>query len=30
MSNAHDHADRHGMTRLILDALPARQGAIGF
>jgi ribosomal protein S18 acetylase RimI-like enzyme len=30
MSHAHDHADRHGMTRLILDVLPARQGVIGF
>jgi hypothetical protein len=30
MSNAHDHADRHGMTRLILDVLPARTGVVSF
>lgn len=27
---AHAHAARHGMTRLILDVLPARHGVIGF
>jgi GNAT superfamily N-acetyltransferase len=30
MSHAHDHAARHGMTRLILDVLPARKDVIGF
>jgi len=30
MSHAHQHAARHGMTRLILDVLPARTAAIGF
>jgi hypothetical protein len=29
-AHAHDHAARHGMTRLILDVLPARHGVIGF
>jgi putative acetyltransferase len=30
MSRAHDHAARHGMTRLILDVLPARTAVISF
>jgi ribosomal protein S18 acetylase RimI-like enzyme len=30
MGRAHDHAFRHGMTRLILDVLPAREAVIGF
>jgi putative acetyltransferase len=30
MSHAHDHAARHGMTRLILDVLPARTAVIRF
>jgi GNAT superfamily N-acetyltransferase len=30
MSRAHDHAARHGMTRLVLDVLPARTAVIGF
>jgi GNAT superfamily N-acetyltransferase len=30
MGHAHDHAARHGMTRLILDVLPARKAVIGF
>ena len=30
MSHAHDHAARHGMTRLILDVLPARTSVISF
>ena len=30
MSHAHDHAARHGMTRLILDVLPARTAVISF
>lgn len=30
MSHAHDHAAWHGMTRLILDVLPARTAVISF
>jgi len=30
MSHAHDHAARHGITRLILDVLPARTTVISF
>jgi ribosomal protein S18 acetylase RimI-like enzyme len=30
MSNAHHHAVRNGMTRLILDVLPARTAVISF
>lgn len=30
MSHAHHHAARHGITRLILDVLPARTDVIGF
>jgi ribosomal protein S18 acetylase RimI-like enzyme len=30
MSHAHHHAAQHGMTRLILDVLPARTAVIGF
>ena len=30
MSHAHQHAAQHGMTRLILDILPARTAVIGF
>jgi GNAT superfamily N-acetyltransferase len=30
MSHAHDHAARHGMTRVILDVLPARTAVISF
>jgi GNAT superfamily N-acetyltransferase len=30
MTHAHDHAARHGMTRLILDVLPARTTVISF
>lgn len=30
MGQAHDHAARHGMTRLVLDVLPAREAVIGF
>lgn len=30
MSHTHDHAARHGMTRLILDVLPARTAAVSF
>lgn len=30
MSHAHDHAARHGLTRLILDVLPARTEVISF
>jgi GNAT superfamily N-acetyltransferase len=30
MSHAHQHAAQHGMTRLVLDVLPARTGVIGF
>jgi GNAT superfamily N-acetyltransferase len=30
MSGAHHHAAQHGMTRLILDVLPARTAAISF
>jgi GNAT superfamily N-acetyltransferase len=30
MSHAHDHAARHGMTRVILDVLPARPAVISF
>jgi GNAT superfamily N-acetyltransferase len=30
MSHAHHHAARHGMTRLILDVLPARTAVISF
>jgi ribosomal protein S18 acetylase RimI-like enzyme len=28
--HAHDHAARHGMTRLVLDVLPARTAVISF
>jgi len=28
MNHAHDHATRHGMTRLVLDVLPARTVAL--
>lgn len=30
MSHAHDHAARHGITRVILDVLPARTAVISF
>ena len=30
MSHAHDHAARHGATRLVLDVLPARTAVIEF
>jgi ribosomal protein S18 acetylase RimI-like enzyme len=30
MSHAHHHAAQQGMTRLILDVLPARTAVIGF
>jgi len=30
MRHAHDHAARHGMTRLILDVLPARAHVLSF
>jgi GNAT superfamily N-acetyltransferase len=30
MSRAHHHAARHGMTRLILDVLPARTAVVSF
>jgi ribosomal protein S18 acetylase RimI-like enzyme len=30
MGRAHHHAARHGMTRLILDVLPARTAVISF
>jgi ribosomal protein S18 acetylase RimI-like enzyme len=30
MSHAHHHAARHGITRLILDVLPARTTVISF
>jgi ribosomal protein S18 acetylase RimI-like enzyme len=30
MGQAHHHAARHGITRLVLNVLPARTGAIGF
>jgi GNAT superfamily N-acetyltransferase len=30
MGHAHDHAARHGMTRLILDVLPSRTAVISF
>ncbi len=30
MSHAHHHAARHGMTRLVLDVLPARTAVISF
>jgi GNAT superfamily N-acetyltransferase len=30
MSHAHDHAARHGITRAILDVLPARTAVISF
>jgi ribosomal protein S18 acetylase RimI-like enzyme len=30
MSHAHQHAAQHGMTRLVLDVLPARTAVIGF
>jgi GNAT superfamily N-acetyltransferase len=30
MSHAHDHAARHGMTKVILDVLPARAAVISF
>jgi hypothetical protein len=30
MSHAHDQAARHGMTRVILDVLPARPAVISF
>jgi GNAT superfamily N-acetyltransferase len=30
MGHAHDHAARHGMTRLILDVLPARTAVVSF
>ena len=30
IGHAHDHAARHGMTRLILDVLPARTAVISF
>jgi ribosomal protein S18 acetylase RimI-like enzyme len=30
MRHAHNHAARHGITRLILDVLPARGAVIGF
>ncbi|MGH3254350.1 MAG: GNAT family N-acetyltransferase, partial [Streptosporangiaceae bacterium] len=30
MSHAHHHAAQHGITRLILDVLPARTAVIGF
>jgi len=30
MSHAHHHAARHGITRLILDVLPARTAVISF
>jgi len=30
MGHAHFHAAQHGITRLILDVLPARTAVIGF
>jgi putative acetyltransferase len=30
MGHAHDHAARQGVTRLILDVLPAREAVVGF
>ena len=30
MSHAHHHAAQHGITRLVLDVLPARTAVIGF
>jgi ribosomal protein S18 acetylase RimI-like enzyme len=30
MSHAHQHAARHGITRLILDVVPARTAVISF
>lgn len=30
MGHAHHHAAHHGVTRLVLNVLPARTGAIGF
>lgn len=30
MSHAHEHAARHGLTRLVLDVLPAREAVIAF
>jgi GNAT superfamily N-acetyltransferase len=30
MNRAHDHAARHGLTRLVLDVLPARTAVLSF
>lgn len=30
MSHAHDHAARHGLTRLVLDVLPTRTAVVDF